>query len=294
MRSVFQYIRPSSLEDAIQLLADRESESIIFAGGTDLMPAFRKGDIECKYVIDVSRLKELKGIGVDKGSLVIGAAVTYTDIVENKLIAEYAPVVAAAARCVGSEQIRNVGTLGGNVGNASPAADGIPALMVHNAQVEIIRNGEFLIKPLSEIVVGPYQTSLMPGDLITKFLLEPLAAPYRSVYRRIGRRRAMSIARINLAAVAVTESSGLVADFRMSIGSMTPQPYRAYSAERMILGKRLDRDLVAEVAALSSQEMVKRTGMRPSFEYKKPAAEGLIISSLYELFEIPMNEDVLR
>ena len=291
MRSVFQYVRPASLDEAIQWLAANASETVVFAGGTDLMPAMRKGEISCSYVLDISRLDELKVIGLENDCLVIGAGVTYTDIVENDVIREQAPTIAAAARCVGSEQIRNVGTLGGNVGNASPAADSIPALMVHNATVEIVRSGVIQTRPLAEIILGPYHTSLMPGDLITKFYLEPLPAPYRTVYQRIGRRRAMAISRINLAAAVLIDSQGAISDFRMCIGSMTPQPYRASSVETMLVGKTPNRTIIVDAARLASQDMIKRSGVRSSTEYKKPAAEGLIIRSLCELFAIDMGED---
>jgi len=290
MRSVFQYVRPSCLEDAVQFLGKNGAETVILAGGTDLMLAMRKGDVECKYVMDVSRLKELKVVSLQGDHLVIGAAVTYTELVESDLIHAQAPVISAAASCVGSEQIRNVGTLGGNVGNASPAADSIPGLMVHNARLEIVRRGEFITKPLSEIIMGPYRTPLIRGDLITKFLIDRLPHPYHAVYQRIGRRRAMAIARINLAATARLGPSGAICDFRMSIGSMTPQPYRALSVERMVIDKRPDQGLLTEVAALTTAGMLKLSGVRSSTEYKKPAAQGLIIKSLSELFGIPINE----
>lgn len=290
MKSIFQYVRPSSVEEAAQWLEKNASETVIFAGGTDLMPAMRVGDISCSYVLDISRLEELKHIGLEDDRLVIGAAVTYTDIIESNIIHKQAPTIAAAARCVGSEQIRNVGTLGGNVGNTSPAADSIPALMVHNVQVD----GDVQTKPLADIVLGPYQTSLTRGDLITKFLVEPLPPPYRTVYQRIGRRRAMAIARINLAAAASFDPEGAISDFRMSIGSMTPQPYRAVPAEQMLLGKRPEGVLIAEVARIATQDMIKRSGVRSSTEYKKPAAEGLIIRSLSELFSLGTEGDADR
>ncbi len=291
MRSVFQYLRPASLEDAAAWLEKNGASTVVFAGGTDLMPSMRKGEVACDYVLDISRLEELKRIELGDNLLAIGAGVTYTDLVESDLIHAHAPVVAAAARCVGSEQIRNVGTLGGNVGNASPAADSIPGLMAHNTRVEIVRQGRVLTQSLEEVILGPYHTSLKPGDLITKFLLEPLPSPYRAVYQRIGRRRAMSIARINLAVAAKVDSSGVIEDFRMSIGSMTPQPYRAFSAERMACGRKPEYALFAEIASTATQDMIKRAGVRSSTAYKKPAAEGLILKSLSELFNAPTFED---
>jgi CO/xanthine dehydrogenase FAD-binding subunit len=266
-------------------LGERASDTVIFAGGTDLMPRIRHGLLDCRYVIDVSRLDELKTVVVDERSIAIGAGLTYSEIIQNREIIKYAPVLAYAARCVGSEQVRNVGTLGGNVANASPAADSIPALMVHNAQVEIMIRGDVQIRSLPDVVLGTYYTSLRPGDLITKFFLEPLPRPYGAVFQRIARRKSLSIARINLAAAGCIDSEGLIRDVRLSLGSVSAQPYRATAAENFLKGKKPHRSLILEAATLVSQDMVRRSGVRPSTDYKRPAAEGLVLRSLVELFE---------
>jgi CO/xanthine dehydrogenase FAD-binding subunit len=126
---------------------------------------------------------------------------------------------------------------------------------------------------------------LRPGDLITRFFLEPLPLPYHAVYQRIARRKSVSIARINLAAVGCIDSEGLIRDVRLSLGSVSPQPYRATAAENFLKGKEPQQSLILEAASLVSQDMVRRSGVRPSTDYKKPAAEGLVIRSLLELFE---------
>ena len=128
MRSRFEYILPRSLKEALDFLGDHGSQTSIIAGGTDLMIAARNGDVASRYVVDVSRLEEMRTIAVTEGTLSIGAAVTYTEIVNSPQIAQWAPILAQAAGYVGSVQIRNVGTLGGNVANASPAADSVPPL----------------------------------------------------------------------------------------------------------------------------------------------------------------------
>jgi len=284
MRSVFHYLRPLSLTEAVSWLDIKGSDTVVLAGGTDLMPIIRRGLLDCKYVMDVSRLEALKGFEVDGDRLSIGAGITYSEIAENHDLKQYAPVLVAAARCVGSEQVRNVGTLGGNVANASPAADSIPALMAHNTRVEIARGGALQVKPLPEVVIGAYNTSLHPGDLITRFLLEPLPAPYRAVYQRIVRRKAVSIARISLAGVGRLDDAGHMKDLRLSIGSVMPQPCRLEAAEKLLAGERPAERLFQEAASLVSMQMIRRSGVRPSTKYKKPAVEGLVVRSLFELF----------
>jgi CO/xanthine dehydrogenase FAD-binding subunit len=284
MRSQFEYILPSSLTEALDFLEDHGSQIAILAGGTDLMIAARNGEVASRYVMDVSRLEEMRAIELTDGVLSIGAAVTYTEIMSSPDIATYAPVLAKAAGCVGSVQIRNVGTIGGNVANASPAADSVPPMLVHRARVQIRSASSERSEPLEEVIIGPYRTSLKPGEVITRFILEPLGDGYRWNFQRIARRRALSVARMNAAAIGRLDSRGMVEDLRLSLGSITPEPSRMTRAEDHLKGKVLDPLLIQEAAEKVSHEMVRRSGVRASTEYKRPAVEGLVIKALTELF----------
>jgi CO/xanthine dehydrogenase FAD-binding subunit len=287
MRSRFQYIRPNSLQEAIAFLAENGPRTAILAGGTDLSIAIRKGDVDKDYVLDISRLDETRTIEIANGNLAVGAAVTYTEIVGNPTVNRHAPLLAAAARCVGSLQIRNMGTLGGNVANASPAADSVPAMMAHNVRVLIQSEASERGLPLDQVIMGPYVTSLQPGELITKFFFEPMDSGYRYSFQRIARRRALSIARANAAAMALQDTGGTVLDLRLSVGSITPRPCRLVEAEQHLVGKVPSFNLLREAAELVSHEMVRRSGVRASTEYKKPAVEGLVIKALSEVFHLP-------
>lgn len=284
MTSRFQYVRPRSLKDALNFLDAHGPHTSILAGGTDLMISIRRGALTPKFVMDVSRLEELRVAEKLDGHLSVGAALTYTEIMNDPTIVELAPVLALASSFVGSLQIRNVGTLGGNISNASPASDAVTALMVHDAQVEVLSAKTSRMVPLNEFITSPYRTTLKPGELITRLLLETFEKNYRFTFQRIARRRALSIARINLAAVGQIDSRGLISDFRLSVGSITPQPARMTRAEDILKGVLPDRNLVMETAKKVSQEMVSRSGVRPSTEYKRPAVEGLVIKSLTKIF----------
>ncbi|MCX5862632.1 MAG: xanthine dehydrogenase family protein subunit M [Deltaproteobacteria bacterium] len=284
MRSRFQYIRPQSLQEALDFLGERGPDTTVLAGGTDLMIAIRRGDITNKYVLDVSRLEELRKVEIVDGRLFTGAALTYTEIMNDPTVLSFAPVLVQAASCVGSLQIRNVGTLGGNVANASPAGDAVTALTVHDAKVEIVGATASRREPLADVIIGPYRTTLKPGELITRFELQPLGQGYRFTFKRIARRRSLSIARINIAAVGQVHPNGLVKDLRLSVGSATPQPSRMTSAEETLCGMIPNWSLIKEAAKKVSTEMIRRSGVRPSTEYKKPAVEGLVIKALAELF----------
>ena len=284
MRSRFEYILPRSLKEALDFLGDHGSQTSIIAGGTDLMIAARNGDVASRYVVDVSRLEEMRTIAVTEGTLSIGAAVTYTEIVNSPQIAQWAPILAQAAGYVGSVQIRNVGTLGGNVANASPAADSVPPLLVHRARVQIRSASSERSEPLEEVIIGPYRTTLKPGEVMTRFILEPLGDEYHWNFQRIARRRALSVARMNAAVIGRLDSSGVVEELRLSVGSITPEPSRMTGAEDHLKGKVPDPLLIQEAAEKVSLEMVRRSGVRASTEYKRPAVEGLVVKALSELF----------
>lgn len=284
MRSRFHYVRPKGLQEALDILHDRGSQAKILGGGTDLMIEARKGRLSCALVVDVSRLEDLRVVETQKDFLSVGSALTYSELINNEKILSYAPVLALAANTVGSVQIRNAGTLGGNVANASPAADGVTALIALDAQVEIVSRSSTRTEHLGEFITGPYRTSLKPGEIITRFLLRPHRSDHRYTYQRIARRKALSIARINIALLGGIAKKGIMADMRLSVGSVLPQPSRMIPTEEMLNGSRPSRELFFEAARTVSQEMLLRSGQRPSFEYKRPAVEGLVMRALMELF----------
>src|SRR5512139_1788854 len=212
MRSRFEYIRPKSLAEALKLLKQHGKSASALAGGTDVMIDVRKGELEGEFLLDVSRLAELRKVEIRDGLLFIGAALTFSEISENPHVLEKTPVLARAARCVGSLQIRNLGTVGGNVANASPAADSVPALVAHGARVFVESASSKRTPLVEEFIVAPYKTNLGPDELITGFALEPMKSGYRWSFQRIARRGALAIARANAAALGKVASDGLVED----------------------------------------------------------------------------------
>lgn len=284
MRSRFRYARPASLSEALEFLGSHGTETSIVAGGTDLMVAARRGDLQSRYLLDVSRLEELRSVELRDGALAVGSALTHTEIAAHPLVREHAPALALASACVGSAQIRNMGTIGGNIGNASPAADTVPPLMVHNAKVVVRAVSVDRIDPLGDLFSGPYLTVLKPGELITEVLLEPMGQQYRSIFQRIARRKALAIARMNIAALGLIAENGAIRDVRLSVGSVTPRPCRMTAAEEVLRDERPHPGIFWEAAERVSSEMVRWSGIRPTTEYKRPAVEGLVVRALTRLF----------
>jgi CO/xanthine dehydrogenase FAD-binding subunit len=285
MKSHFTYIRSESLDEALEFLGQNGPDTSLLAGGTDLMISIRNGEMTSRYVLDISRIAEMRMIELTEDHLRIGAAATYTEIVSSSAVRTSAPVLAEACTQIGSAQIRNAGTLGGNVANASPAADGIPPLLVLKARAVLRTATSQRLVPVEELVTGPYRTGIQPGELLTDFLLEPVTDAYRHSFQRVARRRALAIARISVAAIGSLDPDGIVTDLRLSPGSVTPAPCRMTAAEKSLLGKRPDTELIREAAELVSREMIRQTGIRHSTDYKKPAVEGLVTKALTELFQ---------
>jgi CO/xanthine dehydrogenase FAD-binding subunit len=282
MRSRFEYLRPKSLSEALKILGQHGQGATVLAGGTDVMIDVREGEFAGKFLVDVSRLEELRKVEMRDGLLFIGAALTFTEITENPLVLESAPALAKAVSCVGSLQIRNVGTVGGNVGNASPAADSVPALVAHMARVQLQSASSKRTPLVEEFIVAPYRTDLKAGELITGFALEPMKLGYQWSAQRIARRGALAIARATAAALGKIGADGAVEDLRLSVGSITPQPARMTAAEELVCGSVPNPQLIQDAARKVSEEMVRRSGIRPTTEYKRPAVEGLVIKVLTE------------
>lgn len=284
MRSKFGYYRPESLEEALRLLEEGRGYTSVVAGGTDFSIAVRAGEVSSSRALDISRLAEMRGVRFDDGALRIGAATTFTEIVRSDAVRRYCPVLASACECVGSVQIRNVGTIGGNVANASPAADGVPPLIVHQAKAVVRSTGGERILPVEKLIVAPYATVLEDHELIVEFILDPMDEDSVWTCRRVARRRALAIARMNLAAIAIIDGDRVITEMRLSVGSVTPAPCRMKAAENICVGKPPSLSLAREAAEAVSAEMIRQSGVRASTEYKKPAVEGLVIKGLADLF----------
>src|SRR4030042_3128316 len=170
----FEYKIPNTIEETIELLWQAEGKAKIIAGGTDLVIGLRNGGQSPQSIIDITRIGELRKIEEKNGAVSIGAAVTHSKIANASLVKKYGKVLSEAASEIGSPQIRNIGTIGGNIINASPAADTIPPLMVLNAMGRVVSRGGEKEVPVSQLFKGPYETSLKPHELLTQITFQKL------------------------------------------------------------------------------------------------------------------------
>jgi len=275
----FDYKTPKTLEEACALLWELRERAKIVAGGTDLVIGLRSGDLRPGCLIDISRIEDLRRIVEENGRISIGAGVTHAEIASSPIIRRYGKVLSEAASWIGSPQIRNLGTLGGNIVNASPAADTVPPLMTLNAAGRILSSEGEKEVPLDQLFKGPYETNLKPHEILAQVNFPKLPAAAKSSFIRLARREAMAIARMSVAVILQMER-GRIEDIRISAGSITPIPQRMSEAEALLKGNGPDEERLRLAAHQVSEAMIRTSGIRPTTSYKKPVLEALFIRAV--------------
>jgi CO/xanthine dehydrogenase FAD-binding subunit len=280
----FDYKAPNTIEEAIDLLWQADGKAKIIAGGTDLVIDLRNGDQKPQTLIDITKIEELQKIEEKNGTISIGAAVTHSGIASSSLVKKYGKVLSDAASELGSPQVRNLGTIGGNIINASPAADTIPPLMVLNATGRIVSKEGDRQLPLYQLFKGPYETNLKPHELLTQIIFQKLPSDMKSSFVRLARRNAMAIARMSVAVVLKIEKNR-IGDVRIAVGSVTPTPQRMSEAETFLKGKSPDEESFQKASLKVTETMIRQSGIRPSTSYKKPVVEALFIRAMRKALE---------
>ena len=284
----FDYVRPKTLEEAVSLLAEGQGAYRVLAGGTDLLVQIHEKNPrwkDLKKVVDISEIPGLSDIEVKDGAVHVGALVTHTKAEQSAILKEHAPLLADACRTVGGPQIRNKGTLGGAVGNGSPASDPMPALIALDACVVIAGGAGERQIPLAELIEKPGKTTLAADEIIREFVF-PSAADKKMTFLKLGRRKALSIARMNVSLIAKQDEDGTVSFIRIVPGAVFATPGHAEKAEALLLNQKPDADLIQQAADSVAAEMIEKTGIRWSTEYKEPVIKVLVRRALEAVLEV--------
>lgn len=273
-----QVLSPVNHDQLVEALAQATPETRLVAGGTDLVPELRHPGCEPDLLVDLTGLAELHAVRLEEGALHVGALVTFTQLQWEPLVRRHALCLSLAAAQVGSMQIRNTGTIGGNVANASPCADGVTALMALDAEVvSVDGSGELRTRPLREVLIGPGRTSLRHDEAIVECVFPALSAEHRSAFAKVGSRTAVSVARLNAAAVVRLDASkGVVTDVRVALGAVGETAFRVPEVERELDGRAADDEsacLLAEACTAAVQASIPD---RYSLPYKQHAVVGLV------------------
>jgi CO/xanthine dehydrogenase FAD-binding subunit len=277
----FDYISPTNIADVCKLLDEFKEDAQLLAGGTDLLIGLRKPSTRSLNVmIDISRVSELMGIEEIGDSVRIKPLATHADIYQSTIIQQYAPLLRQAVATIGSPQIRNRGTVGGNIMNAAACADTVPPLMALDAMVTVQSvHGERMV-PLRDFFVKPYQTVAEKNEVLTEIIIPKLLNSTKSVFIKLGRRNALAISRLSVAAILRQSEQGVIQDARIVPGAAFPQWQRVTDAEKILIGHNPSRELFTEAGKKVSEVMISFTGRRWSTEYKEPVISVLVRRAL--------------
>ncbi|MEL4013661.1 molybdopterin cofactor-binding domain-containing protein [Dryocola clanedunensis] len=263
-----QVCNPTSLQEALDAL--KEPGATVIAGGTDQLVQARMQSGTTKLV-NISGLTELSQIAEADGGVVIGAAVCFSDLIAHPGIADKYPLLVTTCRTIGSLQLRNRATLGGNIVNAAPCADSVPPLVILDAEVELQSTGGVRYLPLSHFIEAGYRTSLKPGELLTRIMIPaPRSDVQLQRYLQLGRRNALNITRQSLTGQFSLSADGRLTLCRLVDGALFSKPQRLYDIEDCLLGKALSAELIDSVGEALNQKMEAAIGGRWSAPYKIP------------------------
>jgi OHCU decarboxylase len=280
--SAYEMVAPGSLHAIVSLLAKEPGVWVPIAGGTDLMVQYEAGKLATRKLVSIWNLPELRGIEVTAGEIRIGAGCTYTDLRKHEIVGNEFPLLASAARWTGGIANQNRGTIGGNIINASPAADSLPALLAYDADLIVVSvRGERLLPYLS-FHTGYKKTLLAPDELIQNVCLPRRFAGYFSHARKVGARNAQAISKVCIAALGRL-ADGVVDDVRIALGSVAPVPLRLMETERAVRGKAIDSDLLLLARQAVAAEIAPIDDIRSTARYRATVAGNLVAEFLNRL-----------
>ena len=282
----YQLLRAHSLDELLEILDQRENVQLL-AGGTDLMVDLHHQDQKfdkIDYLLDITAVDELKGIQLGDKKGEIGALTTHAELVSNPEIKEKLPFIAAAASSIGSTQIRNRATIGGNLANAAACADSFSPLIALGAEVVLRSKRGARRVLLEDFVEWPYQTIIKTDEVLEKIVFAMPQGEYYSSYQKIGRRKALSISRISLTLLAEVEN-GKVKKAQVASGAATPFPVPFRQVNDYLNGKSYAEIDPVEAGNIAADEMVGITGERWSTPYKRPALGKLVERAVEDLLE---------
>ncbi len=278
----FEYLEPSTVKEVASLLEKHGDKAKVLAGGTDLIVKMKKGEVNSGYLINIGKIKGLDFIK-EGGGLSIGAATKLRSVEKSDLIREKYLVLFEAVKALGKVQARNMGTIGGNICNASPAADSAPALLVLGAQVRAMSSNGTRTIPLEEFFKGPGKTTLSPNELLTEIQIPSPPKSSGGAFLKIARVSA-DLAKIN-AAAAIERKGDICKSCRIALGAVAPTPLRIKRAEETLNGKKFDENIVEESARIVSEDIKPITDVRSTAEYRREVSKWLTENVLKTAWE---------
>jgi len=279
----FTHLKPRTLQEAISLLEQYNGKAKIIAGGTELVNLMKEKLISPEYLIDITYVPGLDKIGCDAtGGLKIGALCPLSDIESSSLLKDKYDALARAVQTIGSVQVRNLGTIGGNLCHASPSADSAPILIGLEARAWIFGSAGEREGELKNFFTGPGQTVLKPEEILVRLEVPTPPPRFAAIYLKQSPRRAMDLAVVGVAVVLSFAPDHSLADVRIVLGAVAPTPIRAVQAEALLRGKKPASGLISEAARVAAEEARPISDVRSSKEYRKDMVDVLTARALQQ------------
>ena len=278
----YQLTTPSSLADALALLHSEPGVWKPFAGGTDLMVLLEAGKLPHRNYVNIWGLKELRGIEVNDSHITLGALTTYTDVRSHPVLQNEFPMLCQAASETGGLAIQNRGTLGGNIVNASPAADSPPALLAYDAELELVSSDGSRWLPYHGFHTGYKQMVIGPNELLARIRMPRNTRGAIHYYRKVGTRKAQAISKVCLAALA-TVVQDQISDVRIALGSVAPIIVRCVQTEDALRDRKPDSETIKSACATLSREISPIDDIRSTANYRLQVAKNLLTDFLLTL-----------
>ncbi len=290
----YELVTPKTLEGALARMSAEPGVWRPFAGGTDLMVLLEAGKLPQRKFLNIWKLRELHGISESREDITLGALTTYTELQRSEMLQKEFPLLCRAASETGSVATQNRGTLGGNIANASPAADSPPALLVYDAELELVSARGARWVPYAQFHTGYKLMDLAPDELIARIRLprwadatahvaagfSPASSGWRQYYRKVGTRTAQAISKVCFAG-AVRMDNGRVADVRIALGSVAPTPLRCVKTEEFLRSERLLTSAAVQRAQeILSGEITPIDDFRSTAKYRRCVAQNLLADFL--------------
>jgi len=278
----YQITTPASLADALALLKSEPGVWKPFAGGTDLMVLLEAGRLPHRNYINIWALDELRGIEANESHVTLGALTTYTDVQANPIMRDEFPMLCQAASETGGLAIQNRGTLGGNIINASPAADSPPALLAYDAEIELVSSAGSRWLPYQGFHTGYKQMHLGADELLSRIRLPRNTEGATHYYRKVGTRKAQAISKVCLAAVG-RMNDGQISDTRIALGSVSPIVVRCVQTENTLRGRRPGAETIAAACDALLREISPIDDIRSTADYRLQVSKNLLTDFLMRL-----------
>jgi CO/xanthine dehydrogenase FAD-binding subunit len=284
----FNFYRAQSLSEALDILSNKAGKVKVISGGTDVMVDLRNNALPKKVelVLDIGLLDELKDIHEEDGRVHVGPAAPLAEVAEHPAVRDRSLVLHTAASYVGSGQIRNRGTVGGNIVTAAQCSDTVPALMVLDATIELKSSAGTRQFPVADFFTGPKTTAIEATELVTDIHFPVPPDGYRGTFEKLIRREAVAKSRLGVCVLADLADDGTIRDARLSIGSSLPSHARFPTVEKMLKGQKVSAELLHEAGVEAGEYMVRIGGRRWSTDYKQPVVQRLTERCLKRVLEV--------